>query len=306
MKKKLVLWTERYLYSPTWQQSFIATLLLPLSWIYCSIMKLRFLCLRAQDFGISIISVGNLTIGGSGKTPLTIQLATKYRHVAIILRGYGRSSKGLHVISDGFKILKNVNASGDEAMIYALKLPNAIVIVSENRKKAIIKAKSMGAKLIFLDDGYSKHNIKKLDLLIHTKTNNNYCLPSGAFRERIWQTKKVELVYENLDFTRKVRVINPTKNMILVTAIARASRLDKFLPEVVAKYCFEDHHFFTKDELEKILQKTKADSILVTFKDYVKIKDFGFAISILELSLDIDKRIFKLIDTYRSNYENKK
>lgn len=258
-----------------------------------------------KDFNICIISIGNLTIGGSGKTPLTIALASKYQDVAIILRGYARQSKGLHVVSDGYKVLTSVDISGDEAMIYALKLPHAIVIVSENRQKAILKAKSMGAWTVFLDDGYSKHSIKKLDLLIHVKSKNNYCLPSGPFREQIWKGKKVEIISENIDFTRDVKVINPTKKMVLVTAIARASRLDEFLPTVINKYYFEDHHFFTKDELIDILRHNEADSILITFKDYVKIKDFKLPLSILELDIHVNKRIFELINIYRSEYENK-
>ncbi len=136
-------------------------------------MFFRFKSKIAENFGIDIISVGNLSVGGSGKTPLVTALALKYENVAIILRGYGRESKGLHVVSNNGEILVDVNTSGDEAMIYAHKVSNALVIVSEDRKIAIKKAKEMGAKIIFLDDAYSKHDIKKLDLLIDVKSQNN-------------------------------------------------------------------------------------------------------------------------------------
>ena len=107
--------------------------------------------------------VGNLSVGGSGKTPLVTALAQKYEESAVILRGYGRHSKGLYVVKDFNNILCDVDVSGDEAMIYAQKLAKSIVIVSEDRKIAILQAKEMGAKIIFLDDAYSKHNVKKLD-----------------------------------------------------------------------------------------------------------------------------------------------
>ncbi|WP_345991582.1 tetraacyldisaccharide 4'-kinase [Sulfurimonas sp. HSL-1716] len=298
MKKSIVFWIERYLYEPDISQRLLSFLLLPLTFIYCLIVWIKYKRAVPFDHGIDVISIGNLSVGGSGKTPLTTALALKYENAAIILRGYGRKTKGLQVVSDGREILCDVLCSGDEAMIYALKVPKAVVIVSEKREEGIKKAKEMGAKIVFLDDGYSKHHIKKLDLLIDVRSKNGFCLPSGPYREKAWSGKKVELLQEGVDFKRAVRIENETENMALVTAIARPQRLDAFLPRVVSRHYFEDHHFFTKEELEEIMKSSKAASLLVTFKDYVKIKDFGINISILDLDLDVDERIFKLIDDY--------
>lgn len=298
MKKSLVFWAERYLYKPTLFQRLLSFLLLPLSFVYCFIVWIKYKTTKQVDHGIDVVSIGNLSVGGSGKTPLTTALALRYENVAIVLRGYGRKTQGLHVVSDAKEILCDVTCSGDEAMIYALKVPNAIVIVSEKREEGIKKAKEMGAKLVFLDDGYSKHQIKKLDILIDVQSQNGFCLPSGPYREKIWSGKKVDILTEDIEFTRAVHVENATEKMALVTAIARPQRLDAFLPKVVSKHYFEDHHFFTKDELEDILHAGKADSLLVTFKDYVKIKDFDINISILDLQLDVDKKVFELIDDY--------
>jgi len=250
-------------------------------------MWLRFKSKKAEDFGIKIISVGNLTVGGSGKTPIVTALAQKQTEVAIILRGYARDSRGMQVVKVGKKIFCDVHTSGDEAMIYAHKLSDAIVIVSENRKIAIHKAKELGAKIIFLDDAYSKHDIKKLDILIDVQTTNNRCLPSGAFRERAWKTKEVFVITEGKDFHRHVEVKNEQLKMSLVTAIARPQRLDKFLPEVVNKHYFADHYSFNKEELEKILKEDMSDSLLVTYKDYVKIENFGLPLSILDLEIEL-------------------
>ena len=294
MKKALVFWVEEYFYNPKSLQKFLSFFLLPLSWIYCFIMYLRFKSQTAEDLGIKIISVGNLTVGGSGKTPLVTALALKYTKPAVILRGYGRQSSGMLVVKDKTNILCDVNQSGDEAMIYAKKLPNATVIVSEDRKIAIQKAKELGCEIIFLDDAYSKHNIKKQDILIHVNTKNNFCLPSGPYRERLWQGKKAVVVQEGVDFIREVHVNNPTAKMTLVTAIARPQRLEKYLPKnVVAKHYFEDHHIFTKKELEAILQKDKTVSLLVTFKDYVKMESFGLPLSLLDLEVKVDESILK-------------
>ena len=248
-------------------------------------MWLRFKSKTPEDFGIKIIGVGNLNVGGSGKTPLISAMAKEKENVAIVLRGYGRESQGLIVVKDRENILCSVSQSGDEAMIYATKLPQAIVIVSEDRKEGIKKAKEMGVKTLFLDDAYSKHDIKKKDILIEVESKNSRCLPAGPFRERLWRGKEVTIFKEGVDFKREVELKDATSKMSLVTAIARPERLDAYLPEVIAKNYFPDHHAFSKEELEAILIKDNADSLLVTYKDYVKIKAFGLPLSLLDLEI---------------------
>jgi len=259
---------------------------------------MRFKNKTPQNLGVDIVSVGNLSVGGSGKTPLVSALALRYENVAIVLRGYGRESKGLYVVKDSLNILCDVSVSGDEAMIYAHKIPEAIVIVSEERKAGIIKAKEMGAKLVFLDDAYSKHDIKKLDLLIEVNSRNNSCLPSGPFRERLWSSKEAVLVKEGVDFKRVVKLKNKSARMSLVTAIARPSRLDEFLPDVISKNYFEDHHSFVKEELLDVLHRDNSDSILVTYKDFVKLESFNLPLSLLDLHVEVDTRVFEIIGDY--------
>jgi tetraacyldisaccharide 4'-kinase len=264
-------------------------------------MYLRFKSKSPEDFGVKIISVGNLNVGGSGKTPLVTALASRYENVAVILRGYGRKSQGLYVVKDKKEILCEVDISGDEAMIYAHKLPSAIVIVSEDRKMAIEKAKEMGCEIIFLDDAYSKHDIKKLDLLIEVKTPNNFCLPSGPFRERLYKSKNARVLVEDKDFTRVVTLKDRCDKMSLLTAIARPQRLDKYLPEVVSKNYFADHHSFVRSELEDILGRDGSDSLLVTYKDFVKVRSFGLPLSLLDLDIEVSEDLFETIGKYIEN-----
>ena len=301
MKKSLVFWVEEYFYNPTLLQKLISLLLLPLSWLYCTVMWLRFKSKTSENFGVKIISVGNLSVGGSGKTPLVTALALKYENVAIVLRGYGRESQGLHVVKDKRTILCDVSVSGDEAMIYARKVSNAIVIVSEDRKKGILKAKEMGAEIIFLDDAYSKHDIQKLDLLIEVKSENNSCIPSGPFRERLWSGKNAVVLEDGVDFKRVVVVKDRCDKMSLLTAIARPQRLDKYLPQVVSKNYFEDHHSFTRNELEDVLSKDSSDSLLVTYKDFVKVESFGLPLSLLDLDVEVDEKVCQIIGNYIAN-----
>lgn len=305
-KKNLILWVESYLLHPNIPQKIISFILLPFTLIYCFIVTCKRKLAKKEDFKIPIISVGNLTVGGSGKTPLILSLARDYEKPAIILRGYKRDSKGLQIISYFGKIKESLHVSGDEAMLYAKSLDNALVIVSEDRKKAILKAKELGAKILFLDDGFNKSNIKKFDILITPSPypKNTFCLPSGGFRESESAKKYANLILnENIDFKREVTIQNQTKKMVLVTAIANASRLDKYLPkEVTDKYIFPDHHPFTKKELEDILHVSKASSILTTRKDWVKMVDFGLNLSFLELEFIIENDVKNIINQYFLNH----
>lgn len=270
----------------------------PIALLYCFIAWIRYVSSTPKNFGIPIVSVGNLTVGGSGKTPLVSALCGSFKKPAVILRGYGRASKGLVVVKDKNGILCDVSQSGDEAMLYAQSLSHAVVIVSEKRDLAIMMAKSMGCEVVFLDDGYGKHSIQKLDLVISVETPNSFCLPSGPYRERLWKGKKVIIVDENRSFFRQVRVENPTNKMVLVTAIARPQRLDPYLPSVMDKIYFEDHHFYTKEELEAILRQTGADSLLVTQKDFVKIAAFNLPLSLLALDLELNPQLIETVREY--------
>ncbi|MDD5161152.1 MAG: tetraacyldisaccharide 4'-kinase [Sulfuricurvum sp.] len=298
MKRFWVQWGERYLYHPSLIQKILSFLLLPLSWLYCLIAYLRYRRSRPKSMGIPVVSIGNLTVGGSGKTPVVIELAKRYEKPAIVLRGYGRKSRGMVVVKDKSTILCDVIKSGDEAMLYAQSLPNATVIVSEIRERGIAEAVSMGCEVVFLDDGYGKHTIDKLDLVIDVETPNRFCLPSGAYRERLWSGKCVVMLYEGKSFKRTVTVKNPTDKMVLVTAIARPERLDNYLPKVGEKIYFEDHHMFTQWELEAILERTGATSLLVTQKDFVKMSSFNLNLSCLELAIELDETLITTVKEY--------
>ncbi len=214
------------------------------------------------------------------------------------MRGYGRSSKGLVKVSERGRVLVDVLASGDEAMLLAKGLKNGSVYVSEDRKRGIEKAKQEGAKVIFLDDAYH-HCIMKYDILIDVETPNGFCLPSGPYRlPRLFLKQADMVVKEGRDFKRKVFIKNPTQQMVLLTAIANPSRLDLYLPKGIKKYTFEDHHTFTKAELQAIWEKERPTSFLVTSKDLVKLERFNFPLSLLELKIELDPKVVEAVQDY--------
>ena len=292
---------EKMMFSPTWYHYFIIVLLFPLSVIYGIIMFIRRMISQKKDFGIPIISVGNLIVGGSGKTPFVIALASKYKDVTVISRGYGRQSKGLIEVSKNGTIFCTVEQSGDEPMLMAKSLPNASVIVSEDRHKAIELAKNQGAKLIILDDGFNRVEIKKFEILLEPEIIKNYLpFPAGAFREFWFSKKYADIVAkEGEDFVREVSFENLTERMILLTAISNPARLDKYLPDnIVKKIYLSDHAYFDEETLKKALTDNNATSILCTLKDRVKIQGFKLAISEMKLKLEIKDEIFIKINKY--------
>ena len=254
---------------------------------------------------IPIISIGNLIVGGSGKTPFTIALAKELKDVAVVLRGYGRESKGLRIVSQKGVIMSDVLKSGDEAMLLARSLPQSSIIVSEDRIKGIDKAKSLGAKVVLLDDGYSQVGIKKFDILLRPSMvfTNEFCLPGGPFREPPSYYKKADLVaVENVDFTRDVKIINKSDRMVLVTAISRPQRLEKFVPPFIERIFFPDHYRFQERELAKIVREHNADSILTTQKDAVKMENFRVDLSVLVLEIKLSEKIITSVKEYISNF----
>ncbi|MCQ2899774.1 tetraacyldisaccharide 4'-kinase [Helicobacter pylori] len=296
---------ERYFYDPTLLQKGLIFALYPFSLIYQFIATLKRKTAKKHDFKIPIISIGNLIAGGSGKTPFILETAPRYQEVAVVSRGYQRDSKGLVVVSVKGNILVPQKTAGDEAYLLALNLKQASVIVSEKRELGVLKALELGAKIVFLDDGF-RFNFNQFNALLKPKVPPYYpfCLPSGLYRESIESYKEAHLVVtEDKDYKRITSIAHPTKRMLLVTAIANPSRLDAFLPkEVVKKLYFRDHAPFDLELLEKEFYQNNATSLLVTSKDLVKLQDCKLPLSVLDLKLEICPKVLEEIDRYILSY----
>jgi tetraacyldisaccharide 4'-kinase len=302
IKQFFIKWIEQYLFFPNPFQKLISIAVLPFTVLYCVIVAYKKAKSTAVDFGIDIISVGNIVLGGSGKTPVTIALARDKKNVAIILRGYGRKSKGMFVVSNKGKIIEDINTSGDEARLFANSLPNATVIVCENRVEGILKAKELGSKLIYLDDGYSQHHIKKFDILVRPKDEptNIFCLPSGGYREtKMMYAFAPVVLKDGTDFSRIITFKQNKKTLdklpskiVLVTAISKASRLFEYLPSDIKIEIFIDHYNFTQEDMNNIQNKYIGYTLIVTAKDLVKLEQFNIKdIILMDLEVIVHKEI---------------
>lgn len=316
-KSFLVKWIEQYLFFPTPFQRIIGLLFLPLTLLYCIITTFKRVSKKPLYFGIPVISVGNLLVGGTGKTPVTISIAQEYTDVAIVLRGYGRSSKGLYIISLKGDILEDVSVSGDEAMLLANALPQATIIVSENRTIAIIKAKELGCKVVFLDDGYGKHEILKYDLLLRPKEEptNIFCLPSGGYRDSKMMYSFADCVLkEDVDFYREVCFKNnkdetilklPTKTLLL-TAISKPYRLLEYLPQDITMISYPDHYNFIQSDIDDLKIKYPNFSIITTAKDMVKLNTLTLDLDMymMDLKVTVKDEIKIKVTQYIKSHQN--
>ncbi len=297
---------EKIYFRPRGLDYLWIALLSPLSVVYGSYMLMRRLIVRKKRFSVPIVSVGNLIVGGSGKTPFVIALASRYENVAVISRGYGRQSRGLVEVSRKGKIVTDVGQSGDEAMLMAQSLPHASVIVSEKREAAIAFAKANGAEVIILDDGFNRVDIEKYDILLKPAyVPNTLPFPAGPLREFSFsECFADEVVQEELDFRRIVQVAPFEGKLLLATAIANPARLEPYLPNtVVGKFYFEDHAYFDEHQLAKKMEEVGADALLVTQKDAVKMDRFKLPVVQMKLKLEIEETILESIDSYIKKYK---
>ena len=179
-----------------------------ISWIYGLIIWIRnklfdLNWIKSDYFNQPIISIGNITTGGTGKTPLVIHIAkiilAQGKTPGIISRGYGRKSKGMFVVHNGKKLLFDVATSGDEPFLIGKLLKKVPIIVSENRSMGIKKLlEDFSVDIVIMDDGFQHRKVKR-DLNIITVSGNesfsNYkLLPIGKLREPLQNIKRADLL----------------------------------------------------------------------------------------------------------------
>ena len=249
-------------------------ILMPLSIIYGLITSLRNFIFdigifNSKKFNIPIICIGNLSVGGNGKTPHVNYLANtlnKKYNVAIISRGYKRKNYNFLYVETN----SNVKDVGDEPLMLKQRNPEAIVVVCGNRTKAINKLIKENPKIdiILLDDGYQHRWVNAGLNLLLTNINKpfykDYLLPYGNLRESKKQCKRADY----LVITNSHKVDNKLKNEIISN---------------VSKYCKKEMFFsgvkyqkpigiFNNNILDNI---TKRKIVLVTgIADSIELKNY--------------------------------
>ena len=161
----------------------------------------RFLLKVNKIDGLKVVCIGNITVGGTGKTPAVQYFAKKYMdlgyNVAIVSRGYkGKRKKDPYLVRDTNKIYGSARSAGDEAFLHSLKL-DIPVIVSKNRFEGSLMAKKvLKADLVILDDGFQHRKLwRDKDIVLIDATNpfgGEKLLPSGRLREELDGLKRAK------------------------------------------------------------------------------------------------------------------
>ena len=200
---------------------FLLGVLKGLSFVFAAVVGIRYFLygagiLRRYPLGIQVISIGNVTAGGTGKTPVTEifarTLAAEGRRVAILSRGYRRKEAPWWqrlftqvivpplVVSDGKHVCLDAETGGDEPYMLASNLPGVAVVVDRNRVKAGRYAiKKFGCDTLILDDGFQYQKLRhSIEVVLVDSTNpfgNGHMLPRGVLREPVRNLKRADIIF---------------------------------------------------------------------------------------------------------------
>ena len=319
--------------------SYYTKLLHPVAKIYELISKIKLNSVTPEKAKIPVVCVGNVVIGGAGKTP-TVKL------VCNILKSQNFTP---HILTSGYGgYLKNVVRVdcnkhsylqvGDEALLSALVSPTW---VGKNRLNSANAATLSGADILVMDDGFQNNSIEKnFKILVvdsHQGFGNEHIFPAGPLRENVESgVKKSDIVLiigqKNENIETKIKGIRPNIPIFYATMdVSNTSdfiagekvigfcglgfpqkfkkTLEKMELEVIDFIAFSDHHPYTITEIQKLLKAARnlGAKLVTTRKDYIKIPDvFKNDISVIDINLSFTDESFqgimlKSIDEFFAN-----
>jgi tetraacyldisaccharide 4'-kinase len=286
----------------------LTVFLIPLSWIFCGIVFLRRRAfkiglLKIERLSVPVIVIGNITVGGTGKTPLVIWLANFLRNAgyfpAIVSRGYKGEAKSWpqQVRSDSDPVIV-----GDEAVLLAKRCQCPVAVGPDRVAAATGLLKYSDCDIIIADDGLQHYALgRNIEIAVIDgvrRFGNGYCIPAGPLREPVSRLKEVDFVVVNgggvmrLEYSM-VLAAGPAHNLCddtltqlpeefrdqQVHAVAGIGNPDRFFSQLkrqgldIIEHPFADHHQF---RAEDILFDDDLP-VLMTEKDAVKCKRFASA-----------------------------
>ena len=296
-------------------KNFISLSLFPVSLIIQLVILLKKKFTKISSFKIPIVCIGNIYVGGTGKTPLSILVSKELSKIGkkpVIIRKYYKEHMDEHsMIKENFNHL----------------------ILNSDRTGAIREAQNMNFDTAILDDGFQDYKIKKDLSIICFNSNfegNDFVIPAGPLRENLNSIKNAQIIvingYKNLKFEKKILEINNNidiyyskykaiiyakfsqKELLVITGIGNPENFLELLNshklKIAKKYIFPDHYTFSKEELNNFKSEAKKNGyqIICTEKDYHRIKKYSVdEIDFLRVELVLEKKetlIKKILDIY--------
>ena len=297
-------------------KNLISLSLFPLSLIIQLFIFFKKKFTKVSNFKIPIVCIGNIYIGGTGKTPLSILVSKELSKIGkkpAIIRKYYKDHKDEHsLIKENFNYL----------------------ILNSNRIGAIQEAESKNFDVAILDDGFQDCKIKKNLSIICFNSNfegNGFVIPAGPLRENLSSIKNAQIMIingdKNLKFEKKILDINNNidiyyseykainydkfnqKELLVITGIGNPENFLELLNnhnlKIAKKYIYPDHYNFSKEELDNFISEAKKNGyqIICTEKDFHRIKVYDIKeIDYLKEELVLEKKE-RLIKKIQSIYD---
>lgn len=269
---------------------------------------------RARRLQGPVISVGNLSVGGSGKTPFVILLGEllKTRGVKfdVLSRGYGRTSRGVLLVNPG----GTSSQFGDEPLLIARRLEVPVVIGEDRYQAGVFAEGKFGPCLHLLDDGFQHRALARdFDIvLVSADDARDRLLPAGRLRESRQSLRRADAVVLTAgaaaaDFPldgklawRVRRGIAPTKVPARPVAFCGIARPQSFMLQLrkagiepAAEAVYRDHHAYTEKDIRELIAlkaRSEADGFVTTEKDAINLGGFFSAlepIAVVPVTMDL-------------------
>ncbi|MBZ5505622.1 MAG: tetraacyldisaccharide 4'-kinase [Acidobacteriia bacterium] len=243
-----------------------------------------------------VVSVGNISVGGTGKTPFVVALGEllKQRGIAfdILSRGYGRTASGIAVVDPS----GSPGQFGDEPLLLARKLQVPVIVGADRYQAGLAAEKQFSSALHLLDDGFQHRRLHR-DFNIILLPADDYCgtlLPVGRLREPITALRRADAVVlpnpiEQLRFVgqvwpvrRQIELSGAGGNLIAFCGIGCPAQffdgLKRASQKIAETVAFRDHHSYEQRDIEHLLRlkkQTGADGFITTEKDIINLGAFS-------------------------------
>jgi len=251
--------------------------------------------LRSRKLAGPVVSVGNISAGGAGKTPFVILLGQllKQRGVAfdVLSRGYGRATRGVRLVNPN----GSAEEFGDEPLLIARRLECPVVVGESRYEAGLFAEKKFGPQLHILDDGFQHRSLARdLDVVLVTAEDiKDNLLPTGRLREPLNSLNRADVVVTSGDYDASLRPVSGKpiwrirRDIEISGAPARPvvfcgiARPERFLDQLrskginpVGERFYRDHHAYSDSDIDELLRlKTQSDSdgFVTTEKDTVNL-----------------------------------
>jgi len=253
---------------------------------------------RAQSLQGPVVSVGNLSVGGSGKTPFVLLLGelltAKGVKFDILSRGYGRAMRGVARVDPG----GSSRDFGDEPLLLARRLRVPVIVGEDRYEAGLFAEKQFGPQLHLLDDGFQHRALARdFDIVLVTPEDaRDRLLPAGRLREPAASLSRADAIVLTSGASPEVvplngklvwrvrRGISLTNVPVRPVAFCGIARPQNFLlqlrtagVEPVAQALYRDHHAYTERDIQDLLrlrQQSEAESFITTEKDAINLGGF--------------------------------